>query len=137
VVTNDHGFLLDGHLYVLGRADDVVVVRGRNLRASDLEGAVERVDAVRPGSSVVVRSERGYAVVVEGGGSDRSTRAACVEAVRRALVSQCGVQPHRVLVLERGAVPKTSSGKKRRHEVAADLEAGRLAPLHDHTFAGA
>ena len=135
IVTDDTGFLADGHLYVLGRADDVVVVRGRNLHAADLEGAVERVEAVRPGSSVVVAWPAGYAVVFESDESKRSTLGTCAESVRRALVDHCGVQPERVVIVERGAVPKTSSGKKRRQLVAHELMAGELDGLHDRSYA--
>lgn len=135
VLTSDEGFLLDGHLHVVGRADDTVVVRGRNLRAPDLEVVVERVAGVRGGAAVVVPHDGGYAVVAEVELSARSDLGACAEAVRRALVACCGAQPHRVVLVEKGALPRTASGKKRRPLVARLLAAGELGSSCDRTYA--
>jgi len=49
--TGDVGCLLDGELAVVGRAKDLIVVRGRNHAPQDLEWAAEGVPGVRPGSA--------------------------------------------------------------------------------------
>jgi len=132
--TSDEGFVLDGHLYVLGRADDVLVVRGRNLHATDLEEAVEQLGPVRSGSCVVVDESPGYAVVLEAMVSRGAALRPLGDDARRALVDHCGVAPQRVLIVDRGVVPKTSSGKKQRRELARRLAAGEVDTLHESRF---
>ncbi|MDZ7778419.1 MAG: AMP-binding protein [Gemmatimonadota bacterium] len=50
--TGDLGYLADGDLFVTGRAKDVIIVRGRNHHAEDLERAAETLEEVRGGASV-------------------------------------------------------------------------------------
>src|SRR5690606_20490064 len=45
--TGDLGYFADQNLYVTGRAKDLIIVRGRNLYAEDLERVAERIDGVR------------------------------------------------------------------------------------------
>lgn len=50
VRTGDLGFMLDGQLYVCGRAKDLIIVRGANHYPQDIELTVERTHpAIRPG----------------------------------------------------------------------------------------
>jgi acyl-CoA synthetase (AMP-forming)/AMP-acid ligase II len=126
--TSDVGFLDDGQLYVLGRSDDVLVVRGRNLHVTDLEDAVESLAQVRAGSCAVVPEPPGYTVVIEGVRSGDGARTSFERRVRAVLVERCGVAPQRVLTVDRGVVPKTSSGKKQRRELARRLTTGDVDP---------
>ncbi len=47
--TGDLGFLLDGELYLTGRAKDVLILRGRNHSPVEVEHAVDGVEGVRTG----------------------------------------------------------------------------------------
>jgi acyl-CoA synthetase (AMP-forming)/AMP-acid ligase II len=127
--TSDVGFLDEGHLYVLGRSDDVLVVRGRNLHVHDLEDAVESLAEVRSGSCAVVPAPPGYAVVIEVVPSGSVSQTPLEHRVRAVLVERCGVAPVRVLTVDRGEVPKTSSGKKQRRELSRRLAAGDVDVL--------
>jgi acyl-CoA synthetase (AMP-forming)/AMP-acid ligase II len=51
-----------------------------------------------------------------------------VEALRRALAQEHDVLPHAVVLLEPGALPRTSSGKPRRPLCRALFAEGRLGP---------
>jgi hypothetical protein len=55
-------------------------------------------------------------------------RAALPQACRDAVLAATGLDPDRVLVLEPGTLPRTSSGKLRRHETLRRHLAGELAP---------
>jgi acyl-CoA synthetase (AMP-forming)/AMP-acid ligase II len=130
LVTEDQGFVRDGRLFVTGRLDDVLVVRGRNLFAVDLEDAVERVADVRRGSCVVVRDPPGYTVVFESG-CGLGHNAALSREIRQTLIEQCGIAPWRTLQVARNTVPKTSSGKKQRRHVESCLARGELEIVHE------
>ncbi|HKP92195.1 MAG TPA: AMP-binding protein [Thermoleophilaceae bacterium] len=130
--TGDLGFLSGGELYVVDRLKDVVIVQGRNLYPHDVEKEVARVPGVRRGRVAVfgVRSaEHGTEelvvapeVVLEEG--DDPVR--CAAAVRRRVVEGFGVTPHDVVLLPRGRIELTSSGKLRRHRIREEYEAGTI-----------
>jgi len=137
--TGDLGFLEDGELYVTGRLKDLVIVRGRNLAPPDLEHCAERAHpALRPGSVAVFSLEgEQVALVCELRRGADADFAEVVEAVRVALVSDFGIAPDPMVIVETAAVPKTSSGKLRRRECRARLRAGDLPILHEWTRARA
>jgi fatty-acyl-CoA synthase len=132
--TGDLGFVLEGELFVHGRAKDVVVVRGANHAPDEFEGALAGVPGVRAGCAVAA----GY--VPEGGEGEallllveRARGAGAPEAdleaaVRRAVLERTGIAPHAVRVLAPGTLPRTSSGKLRRGEALRRFLAGTLAP---------
>ena len=126
--TGDRGFLFDGDLFVCGRAKDVVVVRGQNHAAHDLERACDDVPGVRPGCVVAVSElrEGGERVHVFVEARERPDGLAlrCRESIRR----RTGIEPDEVWVLEPGTIPRTSSGKLRRRETLARHLRGELAP---------
>jgi acyl-CoA synthetase (AMP-forming)/AMP-acid ligase II len=121
--TGDLGFLLEGELFVTGRAKEVLIVRGQNHAPEELERAVQSVAGVRKGCCAAVSHkpddreheevwlfvERARQVAVE-------EAEALVETCRREVLAHTGVAVDRVVVLEPGTLPRTSSGKIRRQE---------------------
>lgn len=120
LATDDVGFLSEGDLFVCGRDDDYVVAQGRNLYAPAIEQAVAEVSGVRSGRAVVAGLVDGrWAVVLELDHDAGSKTAAAIErAVRVAAVEACDVQPDLVVVLQRGELPMTPSGKVQRNATA-------------------
>jgi acyl-CoA synthetase (AMP-forming)/AMP-acid ligase II len=121
--TSDVGFLSEGELYVVGRADDVLVVAGRKLSPDLVEETAARHEAVRPGSCAAIPDGAGgYLVVAERRRASRGAdlREAC-RWIRRELSAGAGVGPSTVAIVSPGSVPKTPSGK---------LQRGRLGQLH-------
>jgi acyl-CoA synthetase (AMP-forming)/AMP-acid ligase II len=135
--TGDLGFLSDGELFVVDRLKDVVIVQGRNVYPHDIEKEVAQIPGVRPGRVAVfgIRSpELGTEALVvapevtlDGDGDP----VGCAAAIRRRVVEAFGVAPHDVVLLPRGRIELTSSGKLRRHRVKEEYEAGEL---HDAVY---
>ncbi|SHF85811.1 non-ribosomal peptide synthetase [Streptoalloteichus hindustanus] len=131
--TGDLGCLLDGQLYLTGRRKDLLVVRGQNHYPHDLEWTAEQAHpALRPSC--------GAAFAVDDGDRERlvlcyelrapvSDLADVAEAVRRELSRRHGVEPHELVFLERGGVPKTTSGKVRRQSCRQSYVDGKLPVL--------
>lgn len=52
--TGDRGFVWRGEVFVLGRAEDTIIIAGRNVHPQDIEEIVDQVDGVLPGRCVAV-----------------------------------------------------------------------------------
>jgi acyl-CoA synthetase (AMP-forming)/AMP-acid ligase II len=127
--TRDLGFVAGGELYVVGRCDDVMMVRGRKIYEADILAVAAANPAVRTGAVAAVEdTDGGYAVVLETRGENPAYRDLALDIDYR-LVRHLGTGPHMVVVVEPGTLPKTSSGKVARQRVQAQLRAGGLATL--------
>ena len=118
--TGDLGFLRDGQLFVTGRLNDVIVIRGRNFYPEDIEHAVDGVHpAFRPGSSVAfsidVRDEERLVVVQEIEPRSRIFDAdAALAAIRGVIAKEHDLDIFAIVLAKAGEIPKTSSGKTQR-----------------------
>jgi acyl-CoA synthetase (AMP-forming)/AMP-acid ligase II len=127
--TGDIGYLDQDDLYVMGRRDDVITVRGVNLYATSMEAVLrEALGSAR--SLTVVPWNAGYAVVTERGAA-ASTSPDVGHAVRAALTGRFGMAPNRVVIVPPGTLPRTPSGKIQRSAVQQRLAAGQL-PVTGH-----
>lgn len=113
LATADHGMVSDGELYVFGRADDVIVLAGRKVYPSDIEEAVERFDAVRLGSCAAIPDGAGSYLVVAERSTGRSITGVAAR-IRADLARRFGTGPTSVVVVPRGSLAKTPSGKLKR-----------------------
>ncbi len=112
--SGDMGFVLDGELYVTGRADDMIIVNGQNFYAHEIEAAVSAIPATIPGRNVAfgVYDERADAMTVvvlaecRSGAHDQAG-----QEVRQQVLGQLGLAIHTFLPVERGQLVKTTSGK--------------------------
>lgn len=134
--TDDAGFFSDdGWLYVCGRVDDHIVAHGRNLYAPAIEAAVADVAGMRAGRVTAVGLPSGdWVIVAEPAGDEplSSTRTESLRReVRRAAVRVGTAQPDEVVIVRRGSLPLTPSGKLQRNEVRKRLLVGELRSWED------
>ncbi|WP_182907341.1 fatty acyl-AMP ligase [Microbispora sp. H13382] len=131
--TGDLGFLLDGQLYVTGRIKDVIIVNGRNLYPQDLEEAAARANPAAGRSAAFgVRRDDGGEHVVLVQEVRRGQPGALGETAGRVMdqvTREFGI-PLSLMLVPRGAVRQTTSGKLRRRHMRELFLSGRLAPLH-------
>ncbi|GIH04901.1 long-chain-fatty-acid--CoA ligase [Rhizocola hellebori] len=122
--TRDLGMLRDGELYVTGRADEVLLVAGRNLYPHDVEEAAARVGGVRRHcTAAVAYGPSDYAIVLERPGklvAEEELKRLC-RAVRLEVAKRIGIGPAAVIVIARGSFPRTPSGKPQRRRLAAQV----------------
>ncbi|NRQ31675.1 fatty acyl-AMP ligase [Nonomuraea sp. NN258] len=114
--TGDLGFLHQDHLYVTGRLKDLIIIRGRNHYPEDIEATVRAACApAAPGSvaafSVPAADGERLVVLVEGG---PGLTDGVVPALRRAINRHHGLTAQDLLLVRRGTLPRTTSGKVRR-----------------------
>jgi acyl-CoA synthetase (AMP-forming)/AMP-acid ligase II len=119
--TGDLGYLRDGGLRVVGRAKEVIIIRGANYFPADFERATETVEGVRTGGVVAVGvydesvGTEALHLIVETE-EDSSRHAQLRRAIVAAVSQRSGIAPAGVHLLPRRSLPKTSSGKPRRLE---------------------
>ena len=131
--TGDLGFLLDGELHLAGRAKDMLLIRGRNCAPDEVERAVAGVSGVRAGRVVAVswlpdgaEGEELLVLIEASRGVPEAGFEAIVRAATDAIVSATGLTPGQVVVVRRGTLPRTTSGKLRRGDALTQYLAGTL-----------
>jgi acyl-CoA synthetase (AMP-forming)/AMP-acid ligase II len=118
VATGDLGYLdEDGLVYVAGRADDMVIIGGENVYPVEVEAVIDQIDAVEDAAVIGVDDEdlgQVLAAFVTGEVDPDQVRDRCKDQLASFKV------PRQVEVLD--ALPRTTTGKLRRGELADHLE---------------
>jgi amino acid adenylation domain-containing protein/non-ribosomal peptide synthase protein (TIGR01720 family) len=117
--TGDLAFEQDGELFIVGRLKDLIIIRGRNHYPQDIEATVfASHESLRVGCtaafSIEVEGEERLVVVQEVDTRQAVDLDEVVRAIRQAVAETHEVQPHAVVLLSPGAIPKTTSGKIQR-----------------------
>ncbi|MCC4244511.1 AMP-binding protein [Stappia indica] len=126
--TGDLGGIAGEHLYIAGRAKDLIIVNGRNVAAAEVEWLAGREHAdLSPSAAAAfdgLQAEPGHAdllIELRAGCAPIAEPHAVAERIRKAVAAGTGVRLERIAFLPRGALPRTSSGKIRRQQAAGDL----------------
>ncbi|MGU3305093.1 non-ribosomal peptide synthetase [Pseudomonas sp. M5A4_2d] len=131
--TGDLGFIRDGEVYITGRLKDLLIVRGHNLYPQDIEQTIEReVEVVRKGRvAAFAVNDQGLEGIGIAAEISRSVQKilppeALIKAIRQAVAEAYQQAPSVVVLLNPGALPKTSSGKVQRSACAIRHADGSL-----------
>lgn len=130
--TGDLGFLVDDHLYLYGRAKDLLILSGRNHDPAAVEASLEGLEGIRRSAAYsTVDQEKGTEVLVLVTERMRNSGdpSELAQKVKSTVMRKTGLVPAQVLVVEGGSLPLTSSGKIRRGKTRQEVEAGRLEPV--------
>lgn len=115
LATRDRGFLDGGELFVCGREADVIVVRGVNVHATDVERVAEGVDGVRAGGVVAFGVDDGERERLVALFESPRTEPGLRDTVAARITAAIGL-PATVERVPSRWVPRTTSGKPRRAE---------------------
>ena len=133
--TGDLGFFADGQLFVVGRAKDLIIVRGCNHYPEDIERTIECAHpGLRAGGGVVfgveiAGEERVVAVHEVSRRTDGAPVARIAADVTEAVAQRHGLRLHASLLVKPGTIPKTSSGKLRRTACRSLYVEGKLQEI--------
>ena len=132
--TGDLGFVHESQLYITGRSDDLIIVRGLNHHPQDIEATARECHPLLEGG-------RGAAFAADRDGAQRlvlvheverdgsNDLARVLDAIYAAILDEHGLALDAVVLIRCGTIPKTSSGKVRRHASRTAFLADELKPL--------
>ena len=120
--TADLGFIKDNHLYVTGRCKDVVIIRGRNYYPQDIELTAQQAHSalkVDAGATFSVEIDRQERLIIVQEVDRTHLRKLNIDEVKQgvksAISQEYGLQLHELVLIKPTSIPKTSSGKIKRH----------------------
>ena len=130
--TGDMGYMLNGSLYIVGRAKDMIIVNGKNHWPQDIEWAVEQLPGMRNGDIAAISAPGADAeevpmVLVQCRQRDPELRDALIQQVKQKVRQATGIACEVELVPPR-TLPRTSSGKLSRSKARAAFLSGGLSP---------
>ena len=127
--TGDLGFLdTDGSLYLAGRLQDLLIIRGQNFHPHDIEATLEEeLPDLRKGCTIVFQVREWVGLSCE---CRSDSTEDLVEEIRRVVGEEFALATGLVAVLPRGGSLKTSSGKPQRSQTRQELLRGTLLCLH-------
>ena len=131
--TGDMGYLVDGHVFIVGRAKDMIIINGKNHWPQDIEWAIEQMPGFKAGDIAAFsitqdNGEEAPAVLVQCRTSDTDERNALREAIRNRVRNITGMTCVVELVPPR-TLPRTSSGKLSRSKARTLYLSGQITPL--------
>jgi acyl-CoA synthetase (AMP-forming)/AMP-acid ligase II len=144
--TGDLGFMRTGELHVTGRIKDLIIVRGRKHYPQDIEQTVELCHAevqsqgtaalsvdFEVGTQLVILVEVSRRLKFRGPAEDDEVDGVfvghveeIVACIRESVSERHELQVEAIHLLNRGSIPKTSSGKIRRHACCDAIKLGNL-----------
>lgn len=129
--TGDLGVLIGGDVYLLGRAKEMIVLRGANYFPTDLENAVRASHpALNPDGIIVFSSEaEAREKIVVMAELKRNAKEVVDAEVRTritaAMIEEYDISPDEIVLVAPGAIQRTSSGKLMRTAMKRDYQAQR------------
>jgi acyl-CoA synthetase (AMP-forming)/AMP-acid ligase II len=135
--TGDLGGYIDGELFIVGRISNTIIVHGRNLHPHDLERVVPdchpalRFSRTAAVAAATANGER-VALIVEVRRDVEQRTSELIEAanaVAAEIRRQFDTDPDRIVLVRRGAISWTTSGKIAYGETASRFHRGQLDVL--------
>lgn len=118
--TGDMGFILDGMLFISGRKKEMIIKRGKNIYPYDVERIASTVKGVRLGciAAFDVHNEaqgtEDLVLVCETTEKDDEVHDRIKRNIREEVLAKLGIAPDDIMLVPKGTIPKTTSGKVQR-----------------------
>ncbi len=136
--TGDLGFMSDGQLYITGRREDLIIVRGLNRYPQDIEATARM-------SHPLLEAGYGAAFTADDHGSQqlilvqeiknngKTDFKLVLDAVRMAVLDEHDLALDTIVLVRSGTIPKTSSGKVQRRACRRAFLSGELKTLAEYS----
>lgn len=132
--SGDAGIVIDDGLHIVGRLKDIIIVRGANIHAEDVEATLmeqPEADGIEAAAAFALERDRAEALVVlcepTAAAFRKGVPVGVAETLGRAVARAHGVQPAEIVLLRPRSLPRTTSGKVQRGAARAAWLDGRLS----------
>jgi fatty-acyl-CoA synthase len=120
-MTGDIGFRFESEIYVLGRRNDLIIVLGKNFFAHEIEELMNGIAGVKAGRAVALglyneRIGSEDLIIIAEVDETHYDQRAIRTRIKKTLESSIGLVPKKILLVERGWLVKSTSGKISRSE---------------------
>jgi acyl-CoA synthetase (AMP-forming)/AMP-acid ligase II len=139
LATGDLGAIVDGELYVLGRAKEILKRGGRTFIPADIERSLSALPLIWPNGVAAinvyddVNGIEEFVVYVEVlRRLDTTTSESLANQIRLRILREFQVPLKDIIITRLGAIPRTTSGKIRRTPLRAAYLAGKGGPTDHH-----
>lgn len=126
--TGDLAYLVDGHIYIVGRKKDVVIIRGVNYIATDIEDCISAATGIPKMTLAVtgiMRNNQEELAVFLVNKDAPEQFAEIARRIRQTVLAHYHLEIDVILPVE--ALPKTGSGKVKRYQLKMQYESGLYA----------
>lgn len=130
--TGDLGFISEGELFIIGRLKDLLIVRGRNHYPDDIEATVSAISGGRVAAISIEQDGTEQLVAIievkeNNAAPEAQQKLRTVKSdVTAAIANTHGISAADLVLIGRGALPITTSGKVRRRKCAELYRTGAL-----------
>lgn len=133
IATGDLGFLHEGHLFITCRVKDMIIIRGRNIWAQDIEWAIADCDERLHNHSIAAigvtqNNEENLVVLVQNSDFDNIVRAELQEKMEQTVNQSFGVKVQMVWT-QKDQLSTTTAGKLARAQIKQNYLDGTLKLL--------
>jgi len=137
--TGDLGFLYDGNLYFTGREKELIIIRGENYSAIDIENVVnstENIDFDYNSIACSINMDHGesLAILIETKETLQEKLQSLMDVVQLRLLECMGIKASRISIVPPKSIPLTLNGKIRRRECSNFFRADSCN-TYDYLFA--
>jgi fatty-acyl-CoA synthase len=134
MLSGDFGFTHEGELFLVGRNSERFSIHGLTYYAFDIETIASAASSfIREGRVAAVMAAGGASVVIAAelvtGAGVRDYESICF-ALRRAVTHRTGITVSQILLVARGSLERTSSGKLRRPSIEESISEGKMPYLY-------
>jgi amino acid adenylation domain-containing protein len=137
--TGDLGFLVNGQLFVTGRLKDLIIVHGRNFYPQDVELTVLQASpdvsfGCAAAFTLEAENREDLVVICEVDHHVKASAGTTMDAMRQAIALEHGIVAHIIVLVRRGTLPKTTSGKVKRSACRQALILGDLEIIASKSY---
>lgn len=115
--SGDRGFIYQEELYLFGRSKDIIITNGKNIDPSNIELACRDISGIRAGKVVAVSrlSPSGFEeIYLFAEAKEEHKNSHLKDQIFKAILEETSLKVQHIIILKRGSIPRTSSGKNQR-----------------------